>query len=68
MEEALADQSVQITNLPDSGSRENVAYKLWDSLRYQLPEEGDYKARINRYLDLYATCLQAANYGRKTQL
>lgn len=63
----MADQSVKITNMPDSGSRENVAYKLWRDLIWALPEQNDWKDRINLHLDLYATCLQATNYGRKTK-
>jgi hypothetical protein len=63
----MADQSVRVENMPDSGSRENVALKLWADLSYSLPEEGDWKARINRSLDLYATCLQAATQGRRTR-
>ena len=58
---------VKVTNMPDSGSRENVAHKLWLDLSYYLPEETDWKVRINRSLDLYATCLQATSRGRKTQ-
>lgn len=63
----MADD-VRVSNMPDSGSREHVAYKLWSDLSYALPSEGDYKERINRSLDLYATCLQATSHGRKTRL
>jgi hypothetical protein len=63
----MADQ-VTVTNMPESGSRQYVAFKLWEQLRFTLPDEGDWKAQINQSLDLYSTCLQAANHGRKTQL
>ena len=64
----MADQSVSVSNMPDSGSKQNVAYKLWAGLQYLLPDDGDWKARINRNLDLYATCLQATGSARRTKL
>jgi hypothetical protein len=63
----MADQSVNVTNLPDSGSSQNVAFKLWDSIRWMLPEKKGVEG-INQSLDLYATCLQAASHARKTRL
>ena len=63
----MADQ-VTVTNMPEPGSKSYVAFKLWEQLRYALPDEGDWKAQINQSLDLYATCLRAANYARKTEL
>ena len=62
----MAEQTVNVEG--DSGSKQNVAFKLWNVLRYELHDQGDPKATINQQLDLFATCLQAANYGRKTQL
>lgn len=62
----MADQSVSVEG--DSGTKQNVAFKLWNVLRFELSDQGDPVATINKQLDLYATCLQAASYGRKTQL
>lgn len=64
----MADQSVSVTNMPDSGSRENVAYKLWKDLRYHLPDKKDWQENVNLSLDLYSSCLNATNYGRKTRI
>lgn len=64
----MADQSINVTNMPDSGSSENVAFKLWGSLRYLLPDQADWKENLNQSLDLYATCLSATNHGRKGRL
>jgi hypothetical protein len=62
----MADQTVSVEG--DSGSKQNVAFKLWNVLRYELRDQGDTAATINQQLDLYATCLEAASYGRKTKL
>ena len=57
----MADQSVRITNLPDSGSHERVAYDLWSTLRHNLPNaEG--KEAIEQMLTLYVAC-RAATFG-----
>ena len=63
----MADQSVKITNLPDSGSPEMVAFKLYGSMLYALPEKSGIDA-INQRLDLYATCLDATYRGRAPRL
>ena len=60
-------ESVTVDNMPDSGSKQNVAFKLWNQLQYALPDDGSWQDRLNRSLDLYATCLQATNFGRKTK-
>lgn len=62
----MADQTVTVEG--DSGSKQNVAFKLWNVLRYELKDQGDSMATINQHLDLFTTCLQAASYGRKSQL
>lgn len=64
----MADQDVRVTNMPEGGSRELVAMKIWDALRYLLPKTADGKDAINQSLDLYATCLAATSHGRKTRL
>jgi len=61
----MSDQTVVVD---DSGSKQNVAYKLWLGLQHALPDDGDWKTRINLSLDLYMTCFEATNYGRKTKL
>lgn len=59
----MADQTVKISNLPDSGSPERVAYDLWNDLRALSNKKtadetfSDYAARR---LALYAQCLNAA--------
>jgi hypothetical protein len=55
----MPDQPVRITNLPDSGSPERVAYDLWVALRGSLPEAKGIP-RITTALALYSQCLNAA--------
>jgi hypothetical protein len=56
-------ESVRVTNMPESGSRERVAYELWYLLRSELPRaEGE--GKIKRSLDLYAECLDATTDRR----
>lgn len=57
---AMAD-AVKISNMPDGGSPARVAYDLWYMLRANLPSTGDNKAKMQRQLDLYAQCLNAAS-------
>lgn len=58
--------TVRITNLPDSGSHERVAYDLWNATRGYLPSaEG--KPRIQQLLDLYVQCRVAA-YGSTAKI
>lgn len=58
----MADGSMRITNWPDSGSHERVAYDLWAYLRGFVPKEGGKTERITQYLELYVACRKAA-YG-----
>lgn len=58
----MADQTVNLEG--DSGSRQNVAFKLWNVLRYSLPDERDASKSISLHLDLYSSCLRAANFQR----
>ncbi len=44
------NEAVRITNMPDPGSREAVAFRLWQILR-------DAKASPSDQLRFYATCL-----------
>lgn len=57
--------AVRVTNMPDSGSRENVAFKLWDHLRYSLGDTPGPGGAVKAHLDLYHECLQATAYQRK---
>lgn len=56
----MTDQSVRISNLPDSGSAARVAYDLWYSMRAHVPT-GTPAQHVKGLLDLYAECLKAAN-------
>lgn len=61
----MADQTVKITNLPDSGSTTRVAYDLYLQNRVTLPKPaGDGLAQIKQHLALYRACLQATNGAR----
>lgn len=62
----MADQTVSIDG--DSGSKQNVAFKLWNVLRHELIDQADPRANINQHLDLFATCLVAASHQRQTKL
>jgi hypothetical protein len=63
----MADQTIKVSNMPDSGSPQAVAFQLWDRLNWHLPEKSGIDA-INQSLDLFATCLRAAHSTRKTSL
>lgn len=52
----MADQSMRVTNFPDSGSPERVAYDL---LKMVFSHEGRQKMPRDEILDLYAECLYA---------
>lgn len=55
----MADQSVRVTNLPDSGSPEAVAFELWKYLRPS-------SATADDQLQFYVKCRQATyGYGPK---
>lgn len=58
----MADQ-VTITNMPDGGSTQRVAYDLWFQTRTFLPKKEGLE-RIKQALDLYEQCLNATNRGR----
>lgn len=53
----MADTSTRITNLPDSGSPERVAFDL---LKMVFVHEGRQKQTRDQILDLYAECIYAA--------
>lgn len=58
----MADDRMRITNFPDGGSAERVAYDLYNQVRVLIPEgEG---RTIKEHLDLYAECLQATTHQR----
>lgn len=46
------NDSIRVTNMPDPGSKEAVAFKLWQSLR-------DHKATPEAQLKFFVTCLNA---------
>ncbi|GGJ39719.1 hypothetical protein CDQ92_13280 [Sphingopyxis bauzanensis] len=51
----MADQSVRITDLPTAGSAEDVAFRLWQQIRYVHKQPGN----VQGELELYAQCLNA---------
>ena len=55
----MADQTVRVSNMPDSGSAERVAFMLYADLSHRLPSGGSDEEKINRSLALYAKCLKA---------
>jgi hypothetical protein len=57
----MADQRTMITNLPDSGSAEHVAFELMKYIQYKTNPEITAKDAI---LDLYTECLDAAKHHR----
>lgn len=57
----MADQSVSVTNLPDSGSKEAVALRLLNVVKQA--NVGVYKSK-DEILDLYAECLVAVSGQR----
>jgi hypothetical protein len=60
----MADQTVRISNLPDSGSPARVAYDLWYILRGKLEAKASKSEDIAAQLDLYAECLDATHGSR----
>jgi hypothetical protein len=48
--------SVRITNLPDGGSPERVAFDLYMQLRVALPKKEDAFQRIEQHLALFSEC------------
>lgn len=57
----MADQSVSVTNLPESGSKEAVALRLLGVVKQA--NVGVYKNK-DEILDLYAECLVAVSGQR----
>ena len=60
----MASESVSVTNWPDSGSPERVAFDLMKWLRNTV-KTGETEAAKDAYLDLYAECLRATNGLRR---
>lgn len=58
----MADQTVRVSNLPDSGSPERVAKDLLNLIRAN--QSGKYTTK-DSILDLYAECLNATSGHRK---
>jgi hypothetical protein len=61
----MADQSVKITNLPDSGSPARVAYNLMEKIAQdEFYERGSKDPENPReyYLKLYAACRTETGY------
>lgn len=52
----MADSSTRVTNFPDSGSAERVAFDLMSRIAMH---EGNRKLTRDEALDLYADCLYA---------
>lgn len=53
----MADQSMKITNMPDSGSHQRVAFDLMKEIRYD-DDNVTYKTK-KELLTLYVDCLKA---------
>lgn len=56
----MADQSVRIANLPDSGSPQRVALELANTIKYAEHGTSAPPSPRKYMLDLYAECLSAA--------
>lgn len=54
----MAD-SIRVTNMPDSGTHERVAYDLWQQLRHLLPDNTDRAADRKAQLAFYVQCRNA---------
>lgn len=63
----MADQSVKITNLPDSGSPQRVAYDLANRIWHaeHQPGSGTVQGFRSQFLDLFAECLDASVGARR---
>lgn len=53
----MAD-NVTVASMPDSGSKEAIAYKLWEMLRTSAND-------VDEQLKLYARCLEATHRNGK---
>jgi hypothetical protein len=62
----MADSSTNITNWPDSGSPERVAYDITKFLQQLLPKTSSNEERKNAFLDLYSECLHATRGYRNS--
>lgn len=58
----MAEQ-VTVTNMPDSGSPEKVAYDLYRYLSGILPKGREGEDRILQHLQLYSACLHTVQGG-----
>ncbi len=54
----MAD-NVRISNMPDSGSPERVAYDLWQALNYNFSDLANPRETVRMRLALYSQCLNA---------
>ncbi len=63
----MAEASTRITNLPDGGSAERVAFDLFKYMRVLAPDANDKAAKKDALLDLYAECLHATRGLRNTR-
>lgn len=59
----MADQSIRITNLPDGGSPERVAYDLTVLILNSAEAATGAKARAEQVLSVYAACKHTIGYG-----
>ncbi len=62
----MADQTVHLTNIPDSGSPQRIAYELYVFLRKASKgQDGEaFAAMAERHLRLYEQCLSATKGER----
>lgn len=60
----MADQTVQISNLPDSGSPERVAFDLYRYLVGFVPKSGTNDERLAKHMALFRACHSAAHGGK----
>lgn len=63
----MADSTVRIQNMPDSGSAARVAYDLTKYLINHLPKAESKEDGLNQILDLYADCYAAAQGQRASK-
>lgn len=58
----MSDQ-VRVTNMPDSGSPQRVAFELFTYLRSLHPNEGEPAVRAQKLLLFYGECLRTVHGG-----
>jgi hypothetical protein len=61
-------EAVRVSNMPDGGSPERVAYDIWWYLKGLVPSEAKGNARVKGFLDLYAACLDTVKTGETPDL